>query len=267
VDGRGADISIERPTGGDRIIFNLDGTISNLFFTHLKIRNSGADPVRIGSYSRGGSVSKVWFNHISFDDPGPGFSLCDIRADTDEMLFSWCHYFGGGQGMLISSRSGSNDADYQPESIWDSYPLPRITFHHCRWQVSSRQPKCRHSLVHQYNSLFEDWTFEGFRGNEGTDIAGVQASVAMENCIAHKTASSNNLNIFDSKGLNSAGMMPSRSIGTHLLTGNAAINPSEQSSAFLPSDFYSYTAETADEALRTEIQNNAGWINEPFPGG
>jgi hypothetical protein len=51
--------------------------------------------------------------------------------------------------------------------------------------------------------------------------------------------------------------------GGNLLLGGAEITEHEPSTVFDPSAEYSYTAETANSALRTRIENGAGRQDQP----
>ncbi|MBQ8013618.1 MAG: Ig-like domain-containing protein [Treponema sp.] len=153
--------------------------------------------------------------------------LCDIKQASDFVTVSYCKFANHDKTSLIG-HSSSYTADLNHQTI---------TLHHnYYYNCNQRLPMVRFATIHIYNNFYET---SGGRGNSYCIGLREQNRVYAEN------------NYFGS------GVTPtSNSQGDYYFTGNYGYS-NAGSAAWTPSEWYSYTADTAANA-KSLVVNNAG---------
>jgi pectate lyase len=302
IDGRGADITL---TTGSNFTWAgswsppVDNTvleighytggattpISNIIITNLKFTNTWANAqVAIHEWA-----SKVWLDHLTMQNSAdeqlfvgcgnpPGMGDCQIntganRAPTN-ITISWIHFKqrqGTPPTYVTQTDCSSTGAKWCSKSfLIGSYKTQesqiKITAHHNWYQTDARHPEGAYAWVHAFNNWYD-----------GT-AAGINANNA-NICQSMKLYSENEiLDLGTSPGFEhnpiisgddvSCGIGPFTAaitcVNAYLLNG-ALCGAQNTGSNFNPSSFYTYTPETANEALRQKIMAQSGWQNVTPP--
>lgn len=233
IDGRGADITIS-----NRGLMVQNNT-SNVILMYLKLRDSSDDIIR---FYNGGD--RMWVHHCDLSNGADG--AFDATEKVTGVTISYTHIFNHDKAMLVGA--GSNDGDGQSM---------RWTGHHNWYEnVVQRLPFIRMGRAHSFNNLIM------WRSGTAMSVRVAPGQMLVEN------------NIF----------MPQTNVGHKLVsTGDGSIvklvgnlerplngdqieymevSPER---VFNPSDDYTYTAETANDALIAKIRQQAGWQMVPWP--
>lgn len=176
-----------------------------------------------------GGEDKKWVTHDG---------LLDVTKGSDFVTISWNQILDHDKTMLF----GSSDSNGGTGATNDTDKL-RVTVHHNLFDgASQRLPRVRFGKVHVYNNVYQ---------NVGLYSIGVGD---------HSRIWSEN-NVFASESTSVKSYDDSANEGYVWDTGSINVKTSELDSAalvgWLPSDFYSYTAETAD-AAQTSVPAGAG---------
>jgi len=234
IDGRGRRIEI---VGGGLII--EDAPIGDIVVENIIFREGLDAGDAITIY---GGVSMIWVDHCTFGPWGDG--QIDVTEASTDVTVSWCLFRDHELVMLIGAG---------PESTGDT--VIRVTVHH-NWfdGTDERHPRLRYGKAHVYNNLYVNWLYYGI----GSSQLGQVASEG---------------NIFDAGDNKDAiitrvGSDPEdglvRSSGEWLLGGAVALE-NRPDEVFLPADYYESAVDTADAALRSAIESQAGWRDIPRP--
>ena len=237
IDGRGEDVTITR--FGLRIRDKRHIIIHNLKFDD----GTGNDEDAIQIVE---NAQHIWVNHVSFSRYTDG--LLDITRGATDVTVSWCKFFDHDKTMLISANTNHT----MDTNI-------RVTLHH-NWfsETTQRHPRIRFGKVHAFNNYYHRW---------GSYAIGA----------SHRSQLRSQANIFepdrDYDGIiTQVGSDPDQGevrtdddwrVRVNLI--RARLNERNRNNVFDPSDFYSYTVDTADATLRTRIQDSAGWEDVPLP--
>lgn len=247
VDGRGVTVTYEN--WGIRVA-------GNTILSHLTCDFRGAwdddFPPLVGPREGPGMAEiwpqfdqrAIWFHHLSFVAPG-GLGWFDEAVNfprrAGKVTVSWCHFDHLDHCFLSgNSTSDANEAG-------DLVTAHHNWFDHCQ----QRQPLLRYGRAHFLNNLYDEW------GGPGTGVA-MQVSRAAQMYSER--------NVFDdihsrpailNEEFDGAPVGKSDSVGD-LLSGTTWFDESLPAQVFAPSSFYTYTAETADAALRAAIKAGAG---------
>lgn len=261
IDGRGATITINTGggfTGNAPLLRIRDDNIIVMYLRHTSVER---DIYRIGAQAGGVSADGLWFHHISLT--GSTDELFDLQQGTDNITISWCKLTNHGLGMLVSPLSTGDNGNI--ESQYDGISPIHLTMHHNEWDgVNDRHPATRHARLHSYNNLHQDWNQAGLSSRTGGMTAFPDLGVIVENEICDATGGDNRCAFQGANSGQSIAQMNLDSRGTHLLTSGATITEKNPGAIFtIP---YSYTPDTADNALRTAIEAGSGLQSVPFPG-
>ena len=226
IDGRGASVS-----------FYNNGFVvqsRNIIFENLNMKGGTNDGIEV---TDGGG--DVWIDHCSFNgwsDEAIGVSRPVAWAYTD-VTISWCKFFSQDKAILIGGFAGDPNG-----------PNMRVTLHH-NWfnATNQRHPRIRKALVHTYNNYLYNWYNHGMASTDSGQLR-VENNIfhAVRNTAAVTTAGSGEPNGF------------SNAYNNWRVTGSENIQENQPNSVFWPPNYYSYTAEAPDSALRTRIQTYAG---------
>lgn len=225
IDARGRYVRIYG--AGLRIDGVNDVIVTNLIF---KEGNGDGDNDAVKIIN---GADDVWLHHNSFSNYGDG--LVDITLQSTDITVSWCKFSHHDKTMLISAS-----VDHTDDTVIE------VTLHH-NWftQTEQRHPRLRYGKVHAFNNYFDGWGKYGM----GCSQKG--------QCLSEG-------NIFEPDDDTDAivkvvGEDPDygkvKSVDDWLI-GGATVQ--ENGTVWDPSDHYSYTVETADESLRSDIENSAG---------
>jgi pectate lyase len=272
IDGRGANITVNADAGpspsGGGIHFARSGTSNNIILLYMKFTDSSGaanDIMRFGRYSGTSTAivcEGVWIYHCDFVGPN-GDELLDLNPQTQNFTIGKCYFHHPtGRGNLV-------DRVQPPRTLarYSGIPAFQVTYHNNWWdRVQRRCGYGRHGRFHHFNNVHFNWNNDcesGFSaGSTPTDM-GVYSE---RNC-GDTTSGASNKYIarwFDSD--DSAGMNIKDGGGHLLVNSSLGVLERNPSSVFIPSTFYSYTAQTMNAAYRTTVEANAGWQNVPFPG-
>ena len=258
IDGRGANITIVN----QGLIVGRWGSGSatdNVIVHNIKFDNITSNcNICIGE-----DASNVWIDHVTFDSPRVDETIYVGSGDGSytgagpkSITVSWNRFIGhwppsglpgdSGASFLISDQGNTEDID------------TTVTIHHNHFDtMQSRQPMVHWAKVHAFNNYHnKPYTCVEGRSN---------AQYYSEN------------DIFEAESQNGDGVLVKtweggpfpaaanvKVVSPWLING-ATVQQINASTIFNPSSYYSYTAETADEALRAKIVSNAGWQNVTSP--
>lgn len=233
IDGRGADITID---GGGLFV---QGGRGNVIINNIRVRDTPDDLIRF--YDGG---SRMWVHHCDLENGGDG--AFDATEGVTEVTVSYTHIANHDKTMLIGAGSDSGDG----ESL-------RWTAHH-NWydQCVQRLPMIRFGWAHSFNNLIE------WRSGTAMDVRLAPAQMLVENNIfAPQTAVGHKLLTHgDGAAVRLVGNLERPLPGDEI-----EYTESMPDTVFDPSDFYSYTADLADDDLIAHIRANAGWQDVPWP--
>ena len=228
VDGRGTYIRIY--DHGLHIDGSSNVIITNVIFKEGKGGDSN-DAVRIIN-----GAHDIWLHHVSFSDYGDG--LVDITKAATDVTVSWCKFSHHNKVMLI----GASNNDTGDSVI-------RVTLHH-NWfkETSSRHPRVRYGKVHAFNNYYDEW------GSYGIGCSQKGECYSERNIFeagSDKDAITNKVGDDPKKGdVNSV---------SDWKLNNADVDENNASDVFHPSDYYSYNPDNANDGLRSQIKDGAGW--------
>ncbi|WP_051085235.1 immunoglobulin-like domain-containing protein [Hahella ganghwensis] len=229
IDGRGADITLT----GDGLL--LDEGVENIIVHNIRIINSLTDKER-DAITIYGDVKGVWIDHCTFSNFTDG--LIDITVRSTDITLSWNHFYDHGKAVLISASDNDSFDD-----------IIRVTQHHNFFDnITERSPRIRYGKVHAFNNYLRDWGYYGMR-------SAITAELFVENNIFEPGGSHNGVESLNNGYIRASGNLLN---GTNIET----VNPD---AVFVPSDYYSYTAEIANEALKTKLLQQTGWQETPLP--
>jgi pectate lyase len=222
VDGSAADVTITQK--GLTLSGVTNVVIRNLKFAH--IRGKGFDDeIQVVE-----NTKDIWIDHCSFSDGDDG--LVDITRGATRVTVSWSKFYRHDKVMLISGELSTTK--------------PMVTLHHNFFvDTVERNPLLTQAWAHAYNNYLSNWATYGMKANEESQLL-------------------SEANIFEA-GLSKKAILVKaprlgevRSIRDLKLNGAEIIqrNPNQ---VFDPRQFYGYSVERADSALRKEIELYAGW--------
>jgi pectate lyase len=258
IDGRGRDITIE----GNLVL--RDAT--NVIITDVGMTNEleghctqDGDVITIegrGDTDPGGYTSRnIWINHVELFLGGDG--LLDIKGGS-KITISWCHLHGHKKAMLASYTQ-------------DDAPAPgmRVTFHHNYFErITLRGPQFIFGWAHYFNNYQFEW-YEYGAGSLGGAQFYSENNIYQARpgwfclpvpcpdpnpCGDNDTVVSKDALVTDWA---SNGEGYAISVGD-LALEDASISENQPQDVFIPSDYYSYTAETATEELAARIAAESG---------
>lgn len=229
IDGRGASISI--------FYRGMSVRSRNVIIENLNFKGGGSeihDGVEI--LDGGGDV---WIDHCSFNswtDESIGITTPTASAYTD-VTVSWCKFFNSEYGILIGGYPGIPNGQNM-----------RVTIHH-NWfnGTNQRHPRMRKALVHAYNNYLYNWLYHGMFTTDSGQLR-------VENNIFHAVRSTAAVTFQGG----SEGNGFSNANNNWRVTGTEVILENQPNSVFWPANYYNFTAEAPDSALRTKIQTRAG---------
>ena len=248
IDGRGADITLTAPGGCHEIQFWGEDH-SNLIVHNITFHKVGTGDNCGQAFGMAFGSSNVWLDHCTFTENGDE-SASSGHGSTD-FTMSFTRFYNTGKGSLLS---------WNPNHEEDANT--RVTIHHSAYLKGpdysvSRIPKIRRGKVHFYNNVIDGWGWsaveitqygEGliernhFNGYNDTYPAMMTAAGAdpeggwvcdMENVIIDATAHDDNPAGYDC------------------------------SKVFKATDYYSYEASEANEALKSMVVDLAGRSDSP----
>ena len=226
IDGRGADITISGQT--------LELYSDNVIVTHLKFRGSSNDAIRVGRGSR-----DLWIHRNSLSRAGDG--LIDVIEGSSDVTISWNIFSDHGKTLLLG-----RDQEQAAE-------VTTVSLHHNVFQATEeRNPKMNRGKVHSYNNYLVNWRYVGAYAEAGGEIyseANIYEAGDKKRTSNYETENPGYL----------------RSVNDLMQNGafHRAINPEN---VFVPSSFYAYNVDKADEALKATLLRDAGWQSTAFPG-
>jgi pectate lyase len=298
IDGRTADVTITTgplfdQLGGFEVadpvalligcyVFIACGPVSNVVVTHLKFENLYANQ-GVGVMEK---AQTVWLNHLSF------------RNSLDELLFIGCGnnqsnpppgcLYGTGTNQAprnitlswiwFRAKSGIPNSgflyDCGPSPAWcskgfllGSYAsnesVMTVTAHHNWYDNNDRHPAMNDAQLHAFNNFYDG---TNSAGGSNTNIC-QNSDFRSENEIMLLGGFSNPV-IDGSVTVCEPAIGPDTSIISctgELFLGGATCGQRLAGSIFTPP--YSYTLDTANTALRTAIETNAGWQSVTAPSG
>lgn len=245
IDGRGADITLTnygiRADAG-----NSGAPITNIFINNLKIESllDKEDGINLFHDTR-----NVWINNVSIT--GAGDEGLGISDNVTDVTVSWSHFYRNNLGILV--RNNTNRSDYFAD----------ITIHHSHFDSNSqRNPRSNFAHVHLVNNYIRNWEWTGAVSTSFTELVSEANIYEVGNFV---NGDNQRLALRCTKsGDNAAGEGYCRSVGDMLLNG-ATIGENRPNTVFNPRDFYTFNADTANNALRNRIVNGAGWVDTSFP--
>jgi pectate lyase len=235
IDGRGQYIRLF-----DAGIDITDGTanvvVENIIFKQGD-PNKTEDALRVKQ-----DAHTVWIDHVSLSDYPDG--LLDITRAATDITVSWCKFSNHDKVMLIGA---------DPSHTGDT--VIRVTLHH-NWfkQTIQRHPRLRFGKVHAFNNFYDEWGSYGAGSSQNGELyseANVYLAASDKDAVIDQVGSDPN-----SGKVNSV---------NDLKLNGASIDENSPSSVFDPSQNYSYTAETANSSLQSQIEAQAGWQDTPLP--
>jgi pectate lyase len=234
VDGRGQRIEIEE--GG---LLIEDPPVSNVVIENVIFASGENSNDAVTIY---GGASLIWIDHCTFGTWYDG--QVDITEASTDVTVSWSLFRNHGKVMLIGAS---------PDSTGDT--VIRVTVHH-NWfdGTEERHPRLRFGRAHVFNNLYTDWLYYAVGSSQLGQVAS-EANIfdagEDENAIIIRVGSDTE------DGL-------ARSTEDWPL-GGATIEENRPEEVFLPSDFYDYVPDAADESLRSAVESRAGWQDVPRP--
>jgi pectate lyase len=194
-------------------------------------------------------TQNVWVDHVTFRDAGDELLYIGSHggAPTSGITVSWNHFIPGGSDMAILVSDPSTPQD----------KATTITFHHNHYdQTYVRHPLARYATMHAFNNYYDKNEIGAQIRSEGkfyseneifeAPYANPYPSVTADSYADETTAA--NIKV----------------VNPWLLNG-AKVKEINAGGIFNPASFYSYAAETANEALRAKIVATAGRQNVTLP--
>lgn len=241
IDGRGRNITI-RGTNSNGA---FDLTRWNITLTDFTITDCGnlaltsADDPHDGIIMSG--ADHIWLHHLDISrcsDKGVG-----MRQGTKNVTASWLHLHDQTQVFQYGN-------DFDGEAAGS---LGRLTIHHTWWDHTGyRHPVMSYGLTHIYNNLYDDFDLYGHRSQR---IAKSYFENNALNCVRNARVT-----LISGTG----GAQKDTRPGYLVAVGNIALPGSLQPSFetaphdFRPSNYYSYTPDTAGQTLANAIKAGAG---------
>lgn len=242
VDGRGRNITVRGTlTNGAFFLENaVNVTLSDFAITDCgNLALTSADDPYDGILIYG--CDDVWLHHLDISrcsDKGVG-----VQRGTKNITVSWCHFHDQTQVF----QSGNN---FDGESLGSS---TNLTIHHTWWDHTGyRHPVMSYGRAHVFNNFYDDFELYGVRSQR----------IAKTHFERNVLALVRNARVTLING--TGGANKDTRPGFCTIDGNVALpgslTPRFQTDAhdFRPADFYTYTAETAGQALADRIKAGAG---------
>lgn len=244
IDGRGAEISIERKglafrSGKENLI------IENIRI--INIHGENEDAITIDSDATG-----FWIDHVTIQNVYDGY--IDIAASHARGMvgtISWCRFLPGTDYThdltMVIGDNRACCAQYN-KNIY-------VTLHHNFYNgTRQRSPLVTGGHAHTYNNYIK-WRLYGMGAKTPQNFPDDHGQIYSEKDIFDRAVAelTNQGDINNNGGTGFICV-----IAPYRLNG---ANPEEFSPdlVFKPSDFYSYRADNADSALKTKLEKNTGW--------
>ena len=228
IDGRGQRITLTQHG------LSLSG-VENVIVHNLRL--VGTTEPRIDVISLYGGTRHVWINHCDLSAYTDG--LVDITVQSTDVTVSFNRMYDHGKVMLISA----SDNETADEVI-------RVTSHHNYiLDTEERHPRLRFGKAHAFNNYIARWRFDSMRSHFGGELLA-------ENNIFEVGDSQQAVRSLDDGFVRVTG---------NWVLGTASLSEHMPQNVFSPTDFYPYSAQPADEALRSELVARAGWQDVPLP--
>jgi len=230
IDGRGAQVTIY-----DRDLI-IDG-VSNVIVENLIFRDSDEDAIRIIH-----GATDVWVDHCSLRHASDGLiDITKAAADhTTDVTVSWCYFTDHSKVMLISASSDDQD----------DVNL-RVTLHHNHFDHTvQRHPRLRYGKVHAFNNYLQEWESYGMGSSQKGELyveRNIFEAGADKDGVIHEVGSDPDQGYVSILG------------GQDWLINGAQIGENEFAKVFDPDDYYPTSAQPADAALKSAIEDHAGW--------
>lgn len=233
IDGRGADITI---TGYG---LYAEGGTSNIILTHLKMRDSDNDLIRLHN---GGD--RVWVHHCDLSNGGDG--AFDATEGVTGVTVSYTHIFDHDKAMLLGAGSDEGDGGSM-----------RWTGHHNWYEdVTQRLPLIRMGRAHSYNNLIMWRSGTAMSTRIAPSQMLVEHNIFMpQTNVGHKLVNATN-----GAAVKLVGNLERPLSGDEIEYMEVA-----PETVFDPSDDYAYQLDDADDALISELRERAGWQDVPWP--
>lgn len=246
IDGRGRKILINKTM---RLYTQPDYgyAVQNVIVENIIFENSGtADAITIKYKAK-----NIWIDHCTFYDGSGGEpdGLVDISRASTDITISWSQFYNHDKTMLIGHADGNTeDVDI------------RVTLHHNFFNgTSERHPRLRYGKVHAFNNYLFDWHLRSSPKDPKTFgmVSAENGQLYSESNIFEAGKNKNAIvTSGDDLGKSSSGN--AKSVGDLFLNG-AKAQLRGQDKVFNPSDYYAYTADKANNALKILLQSKTGW--------
>ncbi len=231
IDARGASIRIMRY--GLNINDKHNVIVENLKF-HDAVENTNdiqAIEVRTNSYD-------IWVDHCEFSDYTDG--LLDIGRGSHNATVSWSEFSDHDKVMLLG---WSNDASTNDQNL-------TVTVHHNYFHnLDYRLPWVKFGKAHVFNNVYENWSSAEHDAVRSTQ--GAQVYVEKNSFNGNEDEEATDC----TAGGEANGYL--KTVSNELLNGAWSLecNPG---SVFTPSTYYTYTADTANSTMVTNVKANSG---------
>ena len=247
IDGRGRHVTL---TGHGVAGLILDG-VEHVVIENLELRDFGDtertkfnDPYDAISITN--RAHDIWIDHCSLSMAGD--KLIGIGGGATDITVSWCRFTDQQQVFQIGNMT-TQEADVDT----------RVTSHHNFFDGTGyRHPVLSYGRAHAFNNYLRRWRTYGMR-SERTGQLCSEANIfeAGDNKTATRfNTGGNGWNDSHTRFDDRPGALSST--GDWKING-AKIRTNDPDSVFNPAEAYPYQAAPADEALRTLVEQGAGW--------
>lgn len=202
-------------------------------------------------------ANDYWYNHLrymsnswasgggtGFDDDGVNLSSGDDGSTNGKRCtISWCHF----------------PWTYKPITIGNSQldTVDLVTIHHNFFDGCwSRSPLCRNARIHYFNNWVNSWRSAGVGLASNVNFMG--ENNIFDRGIFNLDGITNGNGAVDLSSFDDIPGTVTAANWTGTLTSGGVVNIFSVGTAYVPSGFYSYTADTANAALRTALSAGVG---------
>jgi pectate lyase len=244
------------------------GPISNVILENLKIRNVTGNSM-IGIWE---GASNIWLDHLDLQNSTDERISINLNTYNPQpptnIVISWLH-----------SRQRDTSVPLPPWAISDCAPnwcsksllltgpsqmaSGRYTGHHNWFQTDGRNPHIQEGFFHSFNTYYDARFITVGGGSPFTNLCAEPVYFSENDIFEHGGDQYEPMLTGDAYicGSNSGTV---KATNPYLING-ASVYERNPGLVPNPHTYYTYTAETADNALKQRIMANAGWQNVTPP--